>query len=111
MAEPYEIRVADFSDTPFGRYRKDGPESGEVFRQDLLIPALEAHQKVLLNIDNVEGLPSSFWEEIMGGLIRKGYSLGSLRDRLTVETSQPELETYVRLGWRYAKEESDKSVN
>jgi hypothetical protein len=27
----------DFSGHPIGRYREDGPESGEVFREDLLM--------------------------------------------------------------------------
>lgn len=103
-----KISVAkDFSETPFGRYRSDGPESGEVFRDDILKPAL-AHGPVELDIDGVDGLPSSFWEEVMGGLVRGGYTVDDLRKKLTVSCTDPELLTFARSGWRFAQEASDK---
>ena len=102
------ISVArDFSETPFGRNRSDGTESGEVFREDYLRPALAAGP-VELDIDGVDGLPSSFWEEVMGGLVRKGFSLDDLEKRLVIVCSDPELNTYVRSGWRFAREASEK---
>lgn len=106
------IRIADrFSETPFGRYREDGPESGQVFREDILMPALERYGKVKLIFDGLEGLPSSFWEEVMGGLVRQGMPLETLRSSLALETSDPALRTYVRLGWRYAQEEESKRIH
>lgn len=108
MAEPHPVRVASFSETPVGRYRADGDESGQVFREDVLIPALNKFERVRLVLDGVDGLPSSFWEEVMGGLIRDGWQLEELRKKLDIETEDRELKTYVRLGWRYAQEESDK---
>jgi hypothetical protein len=102
------ISVAkDFSVTPFGRHRIDGPESGEVFREDHLKPALEGGP-VELDIDGVDGLPSSFWEEVMGGLVRHGISMEDLEAKLVIVCSDPELNTYVRSGWRFAREASDK---
>lgn len=62
-------------------------------------------------LDGVEGLPSSFWEEVMGGLVRAGWSLDDLRKRIVIETSERELQVYVRLGWRYAEEAAGKSVH
>ncbi len=104
LPDPYTIKIASqFSETPIGRYRTDGPESGEVFREDILIPALAKHQKVRLVFDGVEGLPSSFWEEVMGGLIRRGLPIDQLREKLDLETSDAALAVYVRLGWRYAQ--------
>lgn len=106
LASEHIIRIAsDFSDTPFGRYRGEGPESGEVFREDLLIPALKKFDRVILDIDDVEGLPSSFLEEVMGGLIRAGYQLDNLRKRIEIVTSQPELKFYTRLAWKHAEEQ------
>lgn len=102
------ISVAkDFSETPFGRYKADGPESGEVFRETLLRPALQRGQ-VELNIDGVDGLPSSFWEEALGGMIRGGFPLGELEAKLTIVCKEPELQTFVRSGWRFAREAAEK---
>ena len=72
MLETIEIRVAaDFSRTPAGRYRTDGPWSGEAFREDHLAPALRGgNQKVIVYLDDVEGYGSSFLEEAFGGLVR-----------------------------------------
>jgi hypothetical protein len=105
MTKPFEIRLAkDFTTVPFGRYRADGPHSGEVFRQDILIPALEARDEVVIEIDGVEGLPSSFWEEALGGLVRCGWKAADLRRKLTIRTSDRDLQVYVRLGWKYIDE-------
>ena len=106
--EAQTISIADeFSQTPFGRYAKDGPEAGEVFREAVLKPALEKG-KVLLDIDGLVGLPSSFWEEVMGGLVRSGFPISDLKTLLEIRCTDPELKTYVRSGWRYAEEASQK---
>lgn len=105
MTEPHTIRVArQFSPVPFGRYRVDGPHSGEVFREEVLIPALNAHERVLIDVDGVEGLPSSFWEEAMGGLVRRGWSADEIRRKLVIQTKDQDLKVYVRLGWKYLDE-------
>ena len=59
-----------FSDVPAGRYKTDGPNSGERFRNDFLVPALHAGNKVEVILDGSEGYGSSFLEEAFGGLIR-----------------------------------------
>lgn len=69
-----KLVISDFSETPSGRYRSDGPCSGEVFREEVLIPALEklAEKEILsIKIDGVEGYGSSFLEEAFGGVVRK----------------------------------------
>ena len=60
----------DFSDVPAGRYKKDGPNSGERFRDDILIPALLTGEKVEVVLDGSEGYGSSFLDEAFGGLAR-----------------------------------------
>lgn len=108
LADARKISVArEFSETPFGRYRSDGPESGQVFREKILKPALKKG-KVILDIDGVDGLPSSFWEEVMGGLIRDSFTVTELKGKLEVVTSNRELEVYIRNGWRYAKDAEDR---
>lgn len=64
----------DFSVYPGGRTPEDGPNSGQEFRDNLLIPALLSGQKTSIDFDGVRGYGSSFLEESFGGLIRKGFS-------------------------------------
>lgn len=72
----------DFSRFPAGRFRADGPASGERFRDDILVPALRQGE-VELVLDGVAGLPSSFLEEVIGGLIREaGFTPEEVEQRL-----------------------------
>lgn len=95
----------DFSPFPAGRYRKDGPFSGEAFREDALWPRLERGGTVTINIDGVAGLPSSFWEEVFGGLVRSHrLTPDFVRERIKVATSQKSLEPFARLAYLFANE-------
>jgi hypothetical protein len=73
MAE-YVIKVADFTETPGGRWRKDGQYSGEEFRDSILTPTLttahETRGTVVILLDGVAGYGSSFLEEVFGGIVR-----------------------------------------
>lgn len=64
----------DFSQTPGGRYKKEGEFSGEEFRDKILIPrfniALNNNNKLVINLDGGYGYPPSFLEEAFGGLAR-----------------------------------------
>lgn len=62
----------DFSEYPAGRYRVDGDYSGEVFREDLLVPNLLTSDVVEIVFDGSMGYGSSFLEEAFGGLVRLG---------------------------------------
>lgn len=74
------IRVAEeFSPHPAGRFRRHGKFTGEVFREDFLIPALRQNDQVVIDFSGVSGLKSSFLEEAFGGLVRQGVSAESLR--------------------------------
>lgn len=59
---------------PGGRYREDGPWSGERFRQDYLIPRLRSViadcGRIVIDLDGC-GLAASFLEEVFGGLVRE----------------------------------------
>jgi hypothetical protein len=70
------INIAkDFTDAPGGRFIKDGPFSGEDFRERILIPkydeALNSNDRILIDLDGCFGFPSSFLDEAFGGLARK----------------------------------------
>jgi hypothetical protein len=103
MANAAMISIAkDFSPFPAGRKRGDGPFTGETFREDFLLPKLKSGSHVILDIDGVEGLPSSFLEEVFGGLVRLGWSPADLRHSVEFKLTDPELEIYPPLAWRFA---------
>ena len=60
----------DFSRYPGGRYRAKSRNSGEDFRERLLLPALRAGD-VTVVLDGVRGYGSSFLEEVFGGAVRQ----------------------------------------
>lgn len=96
----------DFSPTPAGRYRSDGPFPGEKFRDDLLLPALKAGaDAVTVELDGTAGFGSSFLEEAFGGLVRCGIDPATLHKRLKIQSSHP---SYVSRVWSYIDHANDK---
>jgi hypothetical protein len=66
---------------------------------------LEQNDEVILDLDGLAGLPSSFWEEVFGGLIRKHIlAIEQLGERLKIRTSEPELEVYIPMAYKYAQD-------
>jgi hypothetical protein len=99
----------DFSRTPGGRRYTDGPDSGELFRERLLLPALKqavsSGGKVSVVLDGPRGYLSSFLEEAFGGLVRKGYfNKAQLARYLEIKTIDPFYETYRRLVLKFIDE-------
>jgi len=95
----------DFSATPGGRFNRDGPFSGEAFRERILLPALARGDHVVVELDEVAGLPASFLEEAFGGLVRRsGLPAVSVLARVDVRTRQLALMPYVALVKRYMAE-------
>ena len=98
------IRIAtEYSRTPGGRFKKDGPGSGEEFRQRFLEPLFDAgseKEAVTIDLDGAFGYATSFLEEAFGGLVRK-YSDIDVESRLRfVSNDEPllvdEIQTYIR---------------
>ena len=87
------INIArQFAKYPAGRYAKDGPFSGEAFRDKLLFPALcKEDTRIVVQLDGTRGLASSFLEEAFGGLIRRGLTPSILHERLEIRSSDPSL--------------------
>lgn len=77
------IKIAnEFTDEPAGRYYSDGDFSGERFRKEFLIAALNDFDKVVIDFDGTEGYGSSFLEEAFGGLVHEeGFSSAKLHDQ------------------------------
>ena len=97
--------ASQFSPFPAGRYPRDGLFNGQKFRDDVLLPLLKTAQRVVVNIDGVATLPSSFWEETWGGMIRKNrLDRDEAMARFDITTSEPELERFVALGKQFLRE-------
>ena len=100
------INIAtDYSDTPLGRFPDDGKFNGSRFRDEFLRPALQAEDKVVVKIDDVEGYGSSFLEEAFGGLVRKGYfSAETLQRKLSIVYKDTDFKMYHDQIWKYITE-------
>ena len=93
------INVAkDFSEFPAGRFRTDGPYSGERFRDDVLAPALRRAERIVVALDGTMGYGSSFLEEAFGGLLRIGFNRSELKSKLSIECSDRSHEAEI---WDY----------
>jgi hypothetical protein len=82
--------------SPFlgGRFRSQGPSSGEAFRDDILIPLLKVVDLVDIDFDGILGPTPGFFEEAFGGLIRV-YGREALLHLCLVATSNKHLVTQV----------------
>lgn len=98
-----KIDIAEqFSDMPYGRYEIDGPDNGERFRKDFLVPALKGNNTVLIFMDGAMGYGSSFLDESFGGLVRnEGFDKATLKKKLKLNCS---LNYIIESVWQYIEE-------
>lgn len=97
------IRVLDFTEFPGPRHETIGEFSGERFRDEVLLKAIEEHgvDMIRVDLDGTAGYGSSFLEEAFGGLVRKGInwqSVTALCDRMISEEDPSlidEIKSYV----------------
>jgi hypothetical protein len=89
--------AAEYNEFPFGRYPEHGPYNGQRFRDEQLAPALRAGESLEIDLSGARGLAPSFLEEAFGGLIRLGFDLDDLLQRIRVFSRvDPSLEAEVR---------------
>ncbi|MED5493279.1 MAG: STAS-like domain-containing protein [Pseudomonadota bacterium] len=98
-----KVNIAkDFSRYPAGRYRSDGPYSGQQFRDDYLLPILSKGKKLTIELDGTKGYGSSFLEEAFGGLVRNGLSAKEVLASIQLITKdlslKLEIEQYINSG-------------
>lgn len=90
----------DFTKFPAGRYRDDGPYSGELFRDTYLIPALSSDEAITIDLDGARGYGSSFLEEAFGGLVRLGFPADRVLARIKLVSKDSslinEIQSYIR---------------
>ena len=87
------INIAgEFSKTPGGRYRAEGPFSGEQFREELLLPrfdeAVRQQVQLYVDLDGGYGYPSSFLEEAFGGLTRLKKSAALVENAIVFNSTE-----------------------
>lgn len=90
----------DFSDSPGGRFKKEGKYSGEEFRETLLKPRyIEARQKgekLYIDMDGCYGFPSSFIDESFGGLAKEYKNYNILKDIEIKCEDEPMIVDYIK---------------
>jgi len=92
MEMPVIDIAVDFTRFPAGRYRSDGPYSGQRFREDHLVSALKDKGKVIIRLDGTMGYGSSFLEEAFGGLVRtEGFDPKDLLGQIILESRDASL--------------------
>lgn len=93
-----------FSKTPFGRYKSDGPNSAERFRDEILIKEIQKNDDIVVNFTKVAlGVGSSFLEESFGGLIRMGFDYNDLINRIEIQDKigiyDKQVKRFMRIAW------------
>ena len=100
------IKIVDYSDFPAGRDKNIDPFSGDRFRDEILLPALEAG-KVEVSFSGVFACLPSFLDEAFAGLLRAGLSREHILQNLTFdETSEPTHQEYIELIYQFIDEEA-----
>jgi len=93
------INIAkEFSKYPGPRYITLGPNSGEKFRKNILVPAFTNYESVTVILDGTLGYGSSFLEEAFGGIVREeGLDKQKILDSIKfISTEEPELIDEIR---------------
>ena len=99
------VVATHFSRFPAGRYLNDGPNSGERFRDEILIKALRERSQVTVDLDGAAGYGSSFLEEAFGGLIRaSSFTLDDVKQRLTIKSDDSSLTKEI---WEYMQDAAE----
>lgn len=65
------IDVGEFSLTPGGAKRVDGPFSGEEFLEDYIMPALKENDYIIIDLESPVGFTTSFLKEVFEGIVNK----------------------------------------
>ncbi len=105
-----KINIAiDYSPSTGGRTEDEGPFSGEVFRETVLLPkyvlCLENDDVLEVDFDGCYGIGTSFLEEAFGGLVREHGYRGVWQRIKLVATEDLTIQQNVR---KYIKEAEEK---
>ena len=110
MSETLVI-VRDFHPFPGGRYLVDGPGNGTTFREKYLVPVLQKHGELTIDLDGAPGYPSSFLEEAFGGLIRQNFDVEAIRAALKFKATDPGYQRYITKIWGHIERAAAERVH
>jgi hypothetical protein len=104
VTEAHYNIAENFSPYTGGRYAKDGSDSGEALRAEIVKLLREAQQtggKVIVSLDGAVGYSASFLDEAFGGLVREeGFSKDELAVLLEITNLSPIFNPYRELAKR-----------
>ena len=88
--------LKDFSEIPYGRNAKHGPNNGTVFRK-ILVDALNENDVVKVDFEDLIFIPGSgFMDEAFGGLTREeGFTESYLNEHLRIINSSEDIKEEV----------------
>lgn len=93
----------DFNKYPAGRFIADGEYSGERFRKEFLVPNLRTGDIVEIDLNDLGGVGSSFWDEAFACLILKeGFLYEEIKSKLILKCDDDI--TLCPLIWKYIDE-------
>ncbi len=108
-----KLKIAEFSKFPGGRYIEYGPDSGEKFRDTLLIPAIEGlkgDEKLVIDLSEVYTYAPSFLDEAFCEVIRKGVlSYEEFNEKIEFTADLPN-EFFIEMINDFLKEARDSMV-
>lgn len=99
----------DFSRVASTRYRKDGADSGEAFREEHVVPALHAAISAGHNLTVVidTSCSGAFLHEVFAKLPQHGFSRLQVSQHLTLTVNQPHMDHYSLLALRHLRQGYD----
>lgn len=95
MSTEHKIDIAKtFSPYPVGRDEHDSAFNGKKFRTEILAPAirkaLDEHYQIVIVLEGLESVGSSFLEEAFGGLVRdENFAANELKSVLKFDYEWP----------------------
>jgi len=112
MQKETTIKITrDYTDAPGDRYRTNGPCSGEEFREEYLLPALQKYEKIIIDLSGIYGMSSGFGSEAFEMLIEKdGFSYAELQRRLKIIADDNNAEDIDML-WSYMHRAEERKTN
>ena len=101
---------AEFARLPFGRFPEDGPNNGQRFREEFLIPMFEKCERLVVILDNARGMGSSFLDEAFGVFAKKcGLTLAEFKRRIEIISRRdPSLSESIE---QYVLDHTSASIN
>jgi len=95
----------DFSKYPMGRTDDDGPDNGQRFFREFLLPNVRSGKHVFVYLDGTRAIGSSFLDEAFGALIRElKMSPKDALSAVTIVAKKPAYALYKEMAEQFIRE-------